>query len=438
MTRHGDLGVVRRAGRIAAIQASLALAGVLLVVGAVIFFVDVHVQDQQITSQLNSVAASADDVTDPPPGMILVLRDRTGKVATSTAGVPAAELLAAPIGFSDHRFGGVHYRAVVADKPEGRVVALLDLGPYESGRSRLLLSLGVAELAGIVASVAVVVLLTRRSIRPLAAALALQRRFVADASHELRAPLTLLHTRVQLLGRRFDDGDTAQTKEQIDALANDARVLGEVIEDLLASASMTAQDAPRDRVDVATVAYTVHDSMFQHAEAAGVSLVVERDTVGPTGDLVVLGSASALRRAITSLVDNALAHEHPGGTIAISIRRHDEYVHIDVRDDGVGIDPFDMDTLFTRFSHGQAHTATGDRQRYGIGLALVREIAHAHRGEITVAQTPGGGATFTLTVAAAEVSTARVAPEANPCASGPKRALRRMVWTRRSPRTRRR
>jgi len=396
------LGVVQRAGRIAAVQASLALAGLLLVVGAVIFFVDVRVQGQQITSQLNSVAASADDVNDPPPGTILVLRDRSGKVEASTDGVPAAELLARPVGFSDHQFDGAHYRAVVADKPQGRVVALLDLGPYDSARSRLLLSLGIAELAGIVASVAVVVLLTRRSIRPLAEALAMQRRFVADASHELRAPLTVLHTRIQLLARRFDDANAEQTKEQIDALAADTRALGEVIEDLLASASMTEEDAPRDRIDLATVAHVVHDSMFQHAETAGVSLVVEPDSVVvPTEDLVVLGSASALRRAITSLVDNALAHEHPGGTIAIAIRRHEDNVHIDVRDDGVGIDPFDMDTLFTRFSHGQAHTATGDRQRYGIGLALVREIAHAHRGEITVTQTPGGGATFTLIIPAA-------------------------------------
>jgi signal transduction histidine kinase len=436
MTPHGDL--VQRAGRIAAIQASLALAGVLLVVGAVIFVVDVRVQEQQITSQLNSVAASADDVTDPPPGMILVLRDHTGKVAASADGVPTAELLARPIGFSDYQFGGARYRVVVADEPRGRAVALLDLGPYDSGRSRLLLALGVAELTGIVASVAVVVLLTRRSIRPLAAALALQRRFVADASHELRAPLTVLHTRVQLLARRFDDGDTAQTKEQIDALAADTRALGEVIEDLLASASMTADDARRDHIDLATVVHAVRESMFQLAADAGVSLVVERDGVGPTKDLVVLGSASAIRRAITSLVDNALAHEHPGGTIAIAIRRHDDEVHIDVRDDGVGIDPLDMDTLFTRFSHGRAHTATGDRQRYGIGLALVREIAHAHRGEITVAQTPGGGATFTLTVPAAEVRTARVAPEADPGASGPKQDLRWTAWTRRSPGNRRR
>jgi signal transduction histidine kinase len=405
MTPDSDLSVVHRAGRIAAVQASLALAAVLLVVGAVVYFVDIRVQEQQIRSQLSSVAFTADDATDPPPGMILVLRDRAGKVAASADGIPTAELLARSAGFSETRIGGAPYRAVVIDKPQGRVVALVDLGPYEAGRSRLLLALGIAELAGIVASVAVVTLLTRRSIRPLAEALALQRRFVADASHELRAPLTVLHTRVQLLARRFDDGDAREAKEQIDALASDTRVLGEVVEDLLASASMTTDNVPHDRIDLSTVVRAVCESMAEHAETAGVSLVVETDGALPARDVVVLGSGSALRRAITSLIDNALAHEHRGGTIAVAVRRDHGNVLIDVRDDGVGIDPVAMGTLFNRFSQGQTHTATGDRRRYGIGLALVREIAHAHRGHISVAQTPGGGATFTLTIPAAPLDT---------------------------------
>ena len=156
MKPDSDLSVVHRAGRIAAVQASLALAAVLLVVGAVVYFVDIRVQEQQIRSQLSSVALAADDATDPPPGMILVLRDLAGKVEVSADGIPTAELLARPAGFSEAQIDGVPYRAVVVDRPEGRVVALLDLEPYKAGRSRLLLSLGIAELAGIVASIAVV------------------------------------------------------------------------------------------------------------------------------------------------------------------------------------------------------------------------------------------------------------------------------------------
>jgi signal transduction histidine kinase len=84
------------------------------------------------------------------------------------------------------------------------------------------------------------------------------------------------------------------------------------------------------------------------------------------------------------------------------VARRGHAVVIDVRDDGVGIDPAAKGTLFARFSHGHSHTATGGQRRYGIGLALVREIAHAHRGDISVAETPGGGATFSLTIPAAD------------------------------------
>ncbi len=146
--------------------------------------------------------------------------------------------------------------------------------------------------------------------------------------------------------------------------------------------------------------------MAQHVEAAGVRLVVE-DGTDDGQSCVVLGSTSALRRAISALVDNALAHQHPGGTITLRVGRHGDRAVIDVQDDGVGVDRAAMDTLFDRFSHGHAHTMTGGPRRYGIGLALVREIAHAHRGEISVAQTPGGGATFTLSIPAADIRSER-------------------------------
>jgi signal transduction histidine kinase len=369
-------------------------------VGVVIFLVDVRVQNQQIASLLTAVASTVDDAGDPPPGMILVLRDLAGRVDATVDGLPTADLLSRPDGFFDVQVNGGPYRGLVVDKPEGRAAVLLSLDSYDGGRNRLLVSLGLAELAGILASVAVVVLLTRRSIRPLADALALQRRFVADASHELRAPLTVLHTRIQLLARRIDDGDPKAIKEQIGALAADTRALGEVVDDLLASASMATDGIPSDRVDVYALAENVRDSMAEHAASAGVSLVAERDDSRSEAPFVV-GSATALRRAMTSLVDNALAHEHDGGSIVIRVARRGPDVVIDVRDDGVGVDPDAVGTLFTRFSHGQSHTATAGRERYGIGLALVRETALAHHGQVTVAETPGGGATFTLALPAA-------------------------------------
>ena len=393
-----DLTVVHRAARVAAIQASLALAAVLLVVGSVVFVVDARAQSKQISSHLQAVAAAADDVNDPPPGMELVLRDNDGRVSVSDGGQPGVGLLSGPTGFADIEAGGTEFRALVVDRPEGRVVALLDLAPYHASRDRLLMSLGLAELAGILASIAVAVLFTKRSVRPLAQALALQRRFVADASHELRAPLTVLHTRAQMLARRAADGDANALKKDADALVADTRVLEDIVNDLLASATMMAGTAPRDVVDLSGVAAAVCDSAAAHAASLGITILFASEKASR---VEVIGSESALRRALTSLIDNALAHGHDGGTIDVGVRRRDGEVSATVADDGVGIDPETASTLFTRFSHGADHTGTARRRPYGIGLALVREIAQAHDGDITVTSTPGQGATFTLTLPAA-------------------------------------
>ncbi|MGZ6780435.1 MAG: sensor histidine kinase [Mycobacterium sp.] len=392
-----DLTVLHRAARVAATHVSLALAAVLLVVGSVVFVVDVRMQNNQISSQLEKVAATADDVNDPPPGMELVLRDNNGRVAVSDDGQPGVDLLTGPTGFTEVEAHGTEYRALVADRPEGRVVALVDLGPYRAGRARLLMSLGFAELAGILASIAVAVLFTRRSVRPLAQALALQRRFVADASHELRAPLTVLHTRAQMLARRAADGDADAVTKDAAALVTDTRALGDIVDDLLASATMTADTAPKGVVDLSTVAAAVCDSATAHAETQGVTIVFASE---PASRLEVVGSEPALRRALTSLIDNALAHEHDGGTVDVRVSRRDGQVSVSVADDGVGIDAEATAGLFTRFSHGVDHTGSR-RQPYGIGLALVREIAQAHDGDITVESAPGHGATFTLTLPAA-------------------------------------
>lgn len=401
MTPAGDLSVVRRAGRIVAIQTSLALAAVLLLVGLVIATVFVRAQNNQMTAELNEVAMTADDVGDPPPGVELVLRDNDDSVATSDGGEAGVPLLSGPEGFTDLRDDDRHYRALVVDRPEGRVIALMDLAPFGASRGRLLSALALAELAGILASIGVVVLFTRRSVRPLAQALALQRRFVADASHELRAPLTVLHTRAQLLANRVSSGDLAAARKDADALVDDTRILGGIVDDLLASATMTAGTPEAARVDLEALARSVCDSMGAYAGSLGVTLGCDLSGADDIGGVDVMGSEAALRRAVTALIDNALGHEHSGGTVQLRVYRDGQQVIASVADDGEGIDPDVMPTLFNRFSHGAAHTTRAGRESYGIGLALVREIVQAHGGDIRVSSTPGRGATFTMMLPAA-------------------------------------
>jgi signal transduction histidine kinase len=397
---HSDLAVVRRAGRVVALQTSAALAAVLLLVGGVLAALYVHSQTRQINDELTSVAMSADDANDPPPGMELAFRDAGGAVSTSDGGAVGVPLLSGSAGFTDFEDKDRDYRALVVDRPEGRVVAVMDLAPYRASRGRLLAALALAELTGIVASIAVVVLFTRRSVRPLAQALALQRRFVADASHELRTPLTVLHTRAQLLAGRLHAGDLTAATRDADALVGDTRALGGIVDDLLASATMTAGRDRTDRVDMGRLAQSVSTGMEPYAQTLGVAVESTVDPGARSGALEVIGSEAALRRALTALVDNALGHQSAGGTVELDIRRDGQQVVVAVIDDGVGIDQATMATLFNRFSRGTAHTNRRG-QSYGIGLSLVREIVEAHGGEIVVSSEQGRGATFTVSLPAA-------------------------------------
>lgn len=381
-------------------QASAALALVLLLVGGVMFAVYVRAQDRQITTELNSLAATADDANDPPPGMELAMRDDEGKISTSDGGRPGTAFLTGPPGPADLNTEGRHFRVLVMDRPEGRVVAMIDLGPYQAGRNRLLMSVGFAELAGMIASLVVVTFFTRRSVRPLARALALQRRFVADASHELRAPLTVLHTRAQMLAARARSGDVEAVRKDADELVADTRVLSDIVDELLAAAAMTTGKIPRDRIDLAALASSVSDSMAPYAHSLGIDLSLFLEKKANPTEFVVSGSSSALRRALIALVDNALGHGHRGGRVSVRLSRDGSVVAVAVSDDGVGIDDESLATLFDRFTHGGQRTTRDGRAQHGIGLALVREIAHAHGGDILVQSAPGQGATFTLALPA--------------------------------------
>ncbi|WP_018160788.1 sensor histidine kinase [Smaragdicoccus niigatensis] len=392
--------MLRRAARAAAWQAASILGLVVLIAGIAIYLVEVHLQNQQIANQLSVVAATADDAVDPPPGMALVMRGPGAKIQMSAnAPTGAAALLSGSAGYTDLQAGDQHYRALVADNPDGRVVVLLDSSPYEADRRRLLLGLALAEVVGLAVSAAVAQLFSRRAIRPLNQALDLQRRFVADASHELRAPLTVLHTRAQLLARRADQLDPIELRRQVDGIVADTRALGDVVEDLLLSASLEAVPRSLEPIDLLELSREVRDSVTTHAESIGIHVDVEQGAATSASAYVVMGSR-ALRRALFALVDNALAHERPGGSVVLRLDRTDTDVSVAVEDTGVGIDPEVVDDLFTRFAHGE-NQPTGGR-RYGIGLALVREIAQAHHGEVFVASTPGKGATFTLCFPAVE------------------------------------
>ncbi len=394
-----DRELLRRASTSVALQAAVAVAVVVLAMTAVVLFVDEQQQHRQADSTTRSAWSRADDVRDPPAGSWLVLRTASGRVAVTDGAPPAVSAVdpaQQPDGASRLTVGGQELALWTGDRSFGRLSAVVDLTPRESERNRLMVSLGVAALLGIAGAAAVGALIGRRAVRPLGEALVLQRRFVADASHELRTPLTVLHTRAQLLRRSLGSGPggDARAGAELDRLVQDARNLGDVVTDLLLSAELQHRPQHGEPVDLSVLATDVVASLGALADQRSVQLT--GPPPGPLGGTTVVGVEPALRRAVSALVDNALAHTRAGGHVAVTVATDGtsgEEVTLTVSDDGEGLDPAEAQELGRRFSRG---TARDSGRRFGLGLALVDEVARAHGGRLQVAGARGEGASFSL------------------------------------------
>lgn len=387
------------------------MAVMLLAVGGLVYGVMLAAQRSDVHRDLEW-AATRSDVNSPPGCAWLVMVD-SGGTLTETHGTPVGFPLRADIDAvvagrppiqREVTVDGTHYEVLTTWRGQTVVQAVYDLLYQQEDRASLLRSIAVAELAGMAGAAAVGGLLARRAMAPLAEALCKQRRFVADATHELRTPLTRLHTRAQLVSRRCRDLDLPdRVTADLNQLVTGSRELGAVIDDLLLSVQLRQAPQATSAVDVAQLVEDVARAEEPRVLLAWVALVVRRDD----GPLLVDGVASALRRVVSALVDNAVGHTPPGGRITVSVTAPERsVVRLTVADTGVGIAPSEVERVFGRGTHGN----TGSGRRFGIGLALVREVVEGHGGTVTATGAPGEGAVFTVELPALTPAAAVPAP----------------------------
>ncbi|MDQ1614965.1 MAG: hypothetical protein QOJ60_904 [Actinomycetota bacterium] len=399
MTSQADARLLRNATwRLAALTAA-AVTVILVLVGGLALGVVIREQGAEARRTLDQAITDLDDLSREPATVGVWVQDPNGSVRRSKE-APDWLPLAAPLA----AVSAQHPRDERVVDHNGKSFRLLTLSSHGTlaqavesrhgelaERSRVLTGLVVAELAGLALSALLGGFLARRAIGPLAVALQRQRRFVADASHELRTPLTLLSTRAQLLERSLRRHAPADVHSESVALVSDTRRLGEVVDDLLLSASLATHPARREAVDVVDVARSAVAAAVPYAREQGVALCGPADDEAP---LTVLGATGPLRRVLDALIDNALTHGREQGHVDVQVYGGAQ-VTARVVDDGPGIHPDVATRLFDRFAHS---SGDGSRRHFGLGLALVREIVEAHAGTISADATPGGGATFTVTL----------------------------------------
>jgi two-component system, OmpR family, sensor histidine kinase MprB len=253
--------------------------------------------------------------------------------------------------------------------------------------SRRIEPVGEDEIGRLASSFNAMLDALERSVSALDASVHAQRQLVADASHELRTPVTSLRTNIEILQQQ---GAGMEREEQRRLLADVVEQIEEltlVINDLidLARGEEQREDSEELRLDM--LVEEVVERTRRHAPATPLTLALE-----PT---LVTGVPARLERAVSNLIDNAVKYSPPGEPVEIALHG----TQLTVRDHGPGISGEDLPHIFDRFYRGAE--ARG-RPGSGLGLAIVRQVAAQQGGTVAAEAAPGGGTLMRLRLPHAE------------------------------------
>jgi signal transduction histidine kinase len=219
------------------------------------------------------------------------------------------------------------------------------------------------------------------------------RRFSADASHELKTPLTVLRSGVERAVRTPElSRDTLETLEEV---LQEINRMTELVDTLLTLARVDEGRVPlhREPVDLRDLVEEARETGELLAEPAGLTLEVE----APPAPVVASVDRSRIRQLLLNLLTNAVKYTPPGGRVRLRLSAAPGWAVLNVADTGIGIAPGDLPLIFDRFWRADiARTRTGERAGAGLGLAIGKWIAEAHGGSIEARSRPGRGTAFTV------------------------------------------
>src|ERR1043166_6933488 len=234
------------------------------------------------------------------------------------------------------------------------------------------------------------------------------RRFTADASHELKTPLTVLKAAVEraLTTPHLPAESLTALEEWMDEINRMTELVDALL--TLARADEGLVRLHQEPVDLRALILETEETGELLAEPAGIEVSAD----APVAPVIAPVDGSRIRQLVMNLLTNAVKYTPAGGRVRLWLERDDGRVRFGVSDTGIGIAPGDLPHIFDRFWRADsARTRTGERPGVGLGLAICKWIAEAHGGTIEVQSRPGRGTTFSVTL---PVSSAPPQPPAAP------------------------
>ena len=250
----------------------------------------------------------------------------------------------------------------------------------------MLLYANLAVLA--IASVASYIL-AKRTLRPIEAAHEAQTKFTSDASHELKTPLAVMKTELEVI--LSDSGATKQDyREILESNLEEVDRLSELSSTLLKLARLEYSELEWRKFNITETVDTAIRSLGERADRIDVEAVKKLPDIE--------ANPTSITELAVVLLDNALKYSPSDSRVTVSLKRRVRSVELSVTNIGVGITPDKLPHIFTRFYRASSSRTLEENASYGLGLPLAKKIVELHHGELTASSQPGVFTTFTVRI----------------------------------------
>lgn len=290
--------------------------------------------------------------------------------------------------YGDHYYGSIFQKKTYGK--EQKIMVLKTLSDEKKFYRNSIFLYSVIDFAGLIGLFFICRVFVDCSLRPLEEGLKRQNEFIAAASHELRAPLTVIQAGIQAAA-----ADESNAEKYLSVIKNEGNRMGLLINDLLQLALADAKSWTLRKKPLAsdTFLISMYDSLAELCRKKNQLFELHlQEEVMPA----FYADPQRMEQIIMILTDNACSYSPDGSKITVTVWSAKKHLFIEIEDHGCGIKDEDKKMIFDRFY--RSDQSRNDKAHYGLGLSIAAELVRLHHGRLSVKDTTGGGSTFVLEI----------------------------------------